>query len=126
MASSDANSGWSKTLHDLRGTGSGSRIRLDFDKLKKYGWSVVLRDVGNKRLLSFIDPEGRRLKSAREVERKLESEGILDRFLKDEATSKTTEEIGIATVKPTDKHSDDPNYEPPLKQRIRSDELKNE
>lgn len=65
MASSEANSGWSKTLHDLRGTGSGLRIWLDSDKLEKHGWSVVSRDFGNKRLLTFIDPEGRRQKCQR-------------------------------------------------------------
>lgn len=126
MASSEVNSGWSKTLHNLRGTGSGLRIRLNSDKLEKHGWSVVSRDIGNKRLLTFIDPEGCRHKSAREVERKLDSEGTLHRFLKDETTSKMTEETGIVTVKPTDKHSDDPYYEPPLKQRTRLDEVKNE
>jgi len=82
---------------------------LDSDKLEKYGWSVVLRDIGNKWLLTFTDPEGRRHKSAREVERKLNFEGTLHPFLKDEATSKTTKETGIVTVKPNDKHSDDPN-----------------
>ena len=126
MASSDANAGWSKSLHDLRGTGSGSRIRLDLDKLEEHGWSFVSRDVGNKRLLTFIDPEGRRHKSAKDVERKLDSEGTLHRFLKDEATDRTTEESGIAIIKPPDKNADDPNYEPPLKRRICSDEVKNE
>ena len=99
---------------------------MDFDKLEEHGWSVVSRDVGNKRLLTFIDPEGRKHKSARDVERKLDSEGTLHRFLKDEATSRTAEETGIATIKLLDKNADDPNYEPPLKQRICSDKVKNE
>ena len=127
MASRDANAGWSKSLHDLRGIGSGSRIRLDFAKLEEHGWSVVSQDVGNKQLLTFIDPEGHRHKSSRDVERKLESEGTLHLFLKAEATSKTTEETKLATVKPANKHNaDDPDYEPPLKQRIRADEVNNE
>lgn len=75
MASRNANAGWSKSLHDLQGTGIGSRIHLDPAKLEEHGWSVVLLGIGNKQLLTFIDPEGRRHKGARDIERKLESEG---------------------------------------------------
>ena len=69
---------WSKGLQKSRGTGSGARINLDFEKLVEYGWTVSSRQVGTKKLFTFTDPEGHKHESAKEVERTLQSEGILD------------------------------------------------
>ena len=105
---------WSKGLHKSRGTGSGARINLDFEKLVEYGWTVSSRQVGTKKLFTFTDPEGRKHKSAKEVERALQSEGMLDRFIKAEALvehvedERTEEIVAAETVSET---FDDPDYE---------------
>ena len=63
--------------------------------------------------LYYVDPEGHKFKSSKDVEHKLEADGILDRFLKENSpeifdkqasTSKTTKDY-------------DEDYEPPEKKK---------
>lgn len=59
-----------------------------------------------------MDPEGKKFKSSKEVERKLEAEGILDQFVKENSSevasevSSTSKDCGEDSVE---------DYKPPLK-----------
>ena len=121
VANGDSND-WSKSLHDHRGLGHGSRIRLDLSKLEEAGWKVATRQVGNKVLLSFTDPKGRKYKSSKDVERNLDSSGTLHRFMKEEEKESSVQKV----IVDGDANSDldpDPDYEPPLKQKAFSNSL---
>ena len=72
---------WSNPPLAAQGSGSGSRSRLDFAKLGESGWKIISRQSGEKKRTDFVDPEGRKFKSAKDVERKLDSDGILDEFV---------------------------------------------
>ena len=61
---------WSKRLHDVRGCGSGSRSRLDTGKLEEAGWQILSRQVGNRVYFTYIDPDGTKYRSGKDVERK--------------------------------------------------------
>ena len=75
---------WSKRLHDVRGCGSGSRSRLDTGKLEEAGWQILSRQAGNRVYFTYIDPDGTKYRSGKEVERKLNVDGTLFRFMKSE------------------------------------------
>ena len=72
---------WSRSLHEVRGSGSASRVRLNTTRLEEDGWKIVSRVCGNRVHLTYVDPEGHKYKSSKDVERKLEADGILNRFL---------------------------------------------
>ena len=74
-----------KHLNDVRGAGPSSRILLDFDKLRNAGWVITERKDGlNKTHFKYVTPEKKTLKSAKDVERKLREEGVLEQFLKED------------------------------------------
>ena len=119
MANGDSND-WSKSLHDHRGLGHGSRICLDLSKLEEAGWKVATREVGSKVLLSFTDPEGRKYKSSKDVERNLGSSGTLEMFLKEEEKESLVQKA-VFDGDPNSDFDPDPDYEPPLKLKARNE-----
>lgn len=106
--------GWSKTLHEARGSGLGSRLRFDCSKLEEAGWKVIRRESGKKVLLSFVDPQGRKYNSSKNVERELNSRGTLEQFIKKE------KDESLVEVAADDVDSDSDN-EPPLKIKATKD-----
>ena len=121
---------WSNALHSARGSGSGSRSRLDFAKLEEAGWQILSRQSGTKTRTDFVDPEGRKFKSAKDVERKLESDGTLDEFLKgDEAYENKAVDKAVPLQQNSaqavkDPKDSDEEYEPPTKQKAHEDVCK--
>ena len=82
MASGDQKD-WSRSRHEVRGSGSASRIRLNTGLLEEAGWKILSRESGNRVHLTYVDPEGKKFKSSKDVEWKLEADGILDQFVKE-------------------------------------------
>ena len=113
----DGSAGRSSRLHEARGRGSGSRMRVDISKLEEAGWTVVSRESGSRVHISFMDPKGRKFRSAKDVESKLEADGTLLQFLKiDSNTSIAEREKYSACVNDSDE-----DYEPPTKQKASED-----
>ena len=76
-------------LNHFRGTGASSRIFLDFEKLRNVGWTITERkNLSQRTHYKYVSPEGRTVKSAKDVERKLLDEGKLTEFLKKEGSKK--------------------------------------
>ena len=101
---------WSRSLHEVRGSGSASRIRLNIVRLEEAGWKIVSRECGKRVHFTYVDPEGRKFKSSKDVERKLEADGILDRFVKENSPEFIEKQAS------TTKDSDE-DYEPPVKKK---------
>ena len=78
--------------NEARGSGSRSRITLDFEKLRNAGWMVTEEDKqstsGVKVYFRYTDPNGKRVKSAKDVERQLKDEGTLETFVRDHTKEK--------------------------------------
>ena len=85
MASGDQKD-WSRSRHEVRGSGSASRIRLNTGLLEEAGWKILSRESGNRVHLTYMYPEDKKFKSSKDVERKLEAEGILDQFVKENSS----------------------------------------
>ena len=111
MASGDQKD-WSRSRHEVRGSGSASRIRLNTGLLEEAGWKILSRESGNRVHLTYVDLEGKKFKSSKDVERKLEAEGILDQFVK-ENSSEVASNVS-STSKDCVEDSDE-DYKPPLK-----------
>ena len=77
MASGDQKD-WSRSRHEPRGSGSGSRIHLNTGLLEEAGWKILSCESGNQVHLTYVDPEGKKFKSSKDIERKLEVDGILN------------------------------------------------
>ena len=112
---------WSNALHAARGSGSGSRSRLDFAKLGKAGWQILSRQSGTKQRTDFVDPEGQKFKSAKDVEQKLESDGTLDEFLKADVALNEDKAIPASQSTAQIVKDSDEEYEPPSKQNAYED-----
>ena len=110
---------WSNALHAARGSGSGSRSRQDFAKLGESGWKIISRQSGAKKRTDFVNPEGRKFKSAKDVERKVESDGTLDEFVKADIAYKN-KTVPASEITETLKDSDK-DYEPLSKQKAYED-----
>ena len=115
-----------KHFNVLRGAGPSSRISLDFDKLRNAGWVITERTDGlNKIHFKYVTPELKTLKSAKDVERKLREQGVLEQFLKeDELHSINKREID--SRQPSSSRSIlqdidpvDPDYEPPPRKEMK-------
>ena len=111
MASGDQKD-WSRSRHEVRGSGSASRICLNTGLLEEAGWKILSRESGNRVHLTYVYPEGKKFKSSKDVERKLEAEGILDQFVK-ENSSEVASNVS-STSKDCVEDSDE-DYKPPLK-----------
>ena len=68
MASGDQKD-WSRSRHEVRGSGSASRIRLNTGLLEEAGWKILSRESGNQVHLTYVDPEGKKFKSSKDIER---------------------------------------------------------
>ena len=89
----------SKSLHSIHGLGGGLRICLNTAKLDDTGWTIIMRQSEKRVHFSFVDSEGRKYKSAKDVERKLESDGLLHRFLKEESLEVSSPNSAPSTSK---------------------------
>lgn len=108
-----------KHLNKARGVGAGGRLSLDIEKLKDRGWSVTTRESTHsgsvKTFFIFRNPQGKLMKSAKEVKEQLAEEGMLDEMLVYPAQPR--EEISS-----TQQYvSADADYDPPIK-RTKSNE----
>lgn len=95
---------WSNSLHE-------TRMRVDISKLEGAGWTIVSRKSGDRVHLSFIEPEGQKFNSAKDVEQRLEAEGTLCHFLKECKDNVELVESGKCSAR---KESDE-ECEPPMK-----------
>lgn len=79
----------SEKAHKARGYRSKARIRLDFEKLRNEGWTIEERQTTSRSTVQFTyrNPDGKTIKSAKEVERQLEADGILSSFILDNCES---------------------------------------
>ena len=111
MASGDQKD-WSRSHHELHGSGSASRIRLNTGLLEEAGWKILSRKSGNQVHLTYVDPEGKKFKSSKDIERKLEVDGILNQFVR-ENSSELASKVS-STSKDCVEDSDE-DYKPPLK-----------
>jgi len=79
----------SAKANEAQGSGSQSRIALDFEKLREAGWTIKQGEressSGVKVYFRYSNPGGKTLKSAKDVERQLKSEGIYERFTTEKA-----------------------------------------
>ena len=114
MASGDQKD-CSRSHHELRGSGSGSRIRLNTGLLEEAGWKILSHESGNQVHLTYVDPEGKKFKSSKDIERKLEADGILNQFLR-ENRSELASKVS-STSKDCVEDSDE-DYKPPLKKQL--------
>ena len=114
MASGDQKD-WSRSRHELRGSGSASRIRLNTGLLEEAGWKILSRKSGNQEHLTYVDPEGKKFKSSKDIERKLEADGILNQFVR-ENSSELASKVS-STSKDCAEDSDE-DYKPPLKKQL--------
>lgn len=75
-----------------RGSGSRSRITLDFEKLRNAGWMVTEEEKQSTSVVKvyfrYTDPNGKTVKSEKNVERQLKDEGTLETFVRDQAKEK--------------------------------------
>ena len=109
--------------NEARGSGAQSRIALDVNKLREAGWSVTREEKasssGTKVLFRYVNPEGKTVKSSKDVERQLREDGSYDSFI----TSSENEMVdaGCTQQSGSASHSDgsdpdyEPDYEPPKK-----------
>ena len=112
MASSKTKS---KILHRARGVGTGGWISLDIRKLENLGWTVTTRESTQsgslKTFFTFRNPQGKVVKSSKQVKEQLAQERILGDLLVEESQNENalTEQDGDPDVNP------DVDYDPPIK-----------
>lgn len=118
-------SDFGQAMNVVRGTGASSRISLDFDKLRSAGWKITERVVGQRTYYNYASPEGKSVKSAKDIERRLCDENTIHQFLKAEDAAdndKHTMAMDHTDVPNCSKVCDDDvesdvDYEPPEKQK---------
>jgi len=108
----------SAKANEARGSGSQSRIALDFEKLREAGWTIKQDEressSGVKIYFRYTNPGGKTLKSAKDVERQLRDEGVLESF---QTTPTNVDAEHVQGQKSaTDPSDNDSDYEPPLKE----------
>ena len=108
----------SAKANEARGSGSQSRIALDFEKLREAGWTIKQEEressSGVKIYFRYTNPGGRTLKSAKDVERQLRDEGVLETFQTTPTNVDAEQVQGQKSA--TDPSDNDSDYEPPLKE----------
>ena len=106
----------SAKANEARGSGSQSRITLDFEKLSEAGWTIKQEEressSGMQVYFRYTNPGGKTLKSAQDVERQLKSEEIYERFTTQKADQgpQICEKTNVRPQGSTS--SSDPDYEP--------------
>ena len=108
--SAKANKAW--------GSGSQSRIALDFEKLREAGWTIKQEkkesSSGVKIYFRYTNPGRKTLKSAKDVEQQLRDKGVLETF-QTTPTNINAEQVQ-GQKSETDPSDNDSDYEPPLKE----------
>lgn len=105
--------------NSARGTGARSRISLDINKLREAGWSISQEErtssSGTKVFFRYVNPEGKTVKSSKDVERQLREEGIYESFTT--SPESDNEMVDVECTQQSASHSDgsDSDYEPPEK-----------
>ena len=113
----------SKEAHEARGSGSKSRISLDFEKLKNAGWTneeCPKSSSGKSLQFTYRNPEGKSLKSAKEVKRQLHAEGRLEEFVSNATENRNqVQELRFRRLNdlPSSDETDDSDYEPPMEKQ---------
>ena len=108
--------------NEARGSGVKSRIGLDFDKLRKAGWTISERQSssGDKVLFRYVNPSGKTVKSSKDVEKQLREEGTYESFVLE--THESPPEPNVPDDVPAhhdeDSDSDDSDYEPTEKKTV--------
>ena len=120
MASGDQKD-WSRSHHEVGGLGSASRIRLNTGLLEEAGWKILSRESGNRVHLTYVDPEDKKFKSSKDVEWKLEADGILDQFVKDNSSEVASKVFSTSRDCVEDSDQD---YKPPLKKKTTEGHVK--
>ena len=106
----------SAKANEAPGSSSQSRIMLHFEKLSEAGWTIKQEEressSGVKVYFCYSNPGGKTLKSAKDVERQLKSEGIYERFTTEKA-DQAPQSCQTTDARPTPgSSSSDPDYEP--------------
>lgn len=105
----------SAKANEARGSGSQSRIALDFEKLREAGWMIKQEERESssevKVYFRYSNPGGKTLKSAKDVERQLKSGGVYERFTTEKA-DQVPQICQTTDVRPQGSSSSDPDYEP--------------
>ena len=100
----------------IQGSGSQSKIMLDFEKLREAGWTIqqVKRESssGAKICLHNTNPCGNTLKSAKDAEQQLSDEEVLHTF----STTQGNVNAKHAQKSATDLSHNASDYEPPQKE----------
>lgn len=112
----------SKKAGEARGSGSKSRISLDFEKLKNAEWTIEERpksSSGKSLQFSYRNPERKSLKSA-EVKRQLHAEGRLEEFISNATENRNqVQELRFRRSNdlPSSDETDDSDYEPSMEKQ---------
>ena len=77
-------------------------------KLEEAGWQILSRQSGNQVHLTYIDPDGKKYKSSKDMERKLNADGALFQFRKPEIENVEKAAVTMAqTVEAVHEESDE-------------------
>lgn len=108
--------------NEARGSGSQSRIALDFEKLREAGWTITREErpssSGVKVYFRYINPAGKTVKSAKEVERQLRDERVLEKFTTMQERENVEGEPQTSKQVTDSFLAEDPDYEPPQKKVV--------
>ena len=119
----------SASANEARGSGSHSRIVLDFEKLRQAGWKVIedkrklkSSSTGLKVFYRYTNPAGKSVKSSKEVERQLKAEGNFDTFVCESERNydERIERDPKAKTSNALSSDDDTDYEPPEKRSVQA------
>ena len=107
-------------MHNVRGSGTGSCLSLDEEKLKKHGWKVDEREYtcsGSKKgYLTYVNPQGKVVKGAKAVKKQLAEEGILEEMiLLPNITESASSRQTVQPASSVPQKVQDEDYEPPMK-----------
>ena len=98
--------------HESRGLGEGSRLSFDLEKLKSLGWEVKRRESRSsgttKVNFSYKTPDGKTLKSAKDVEKFLRETGVFF-----QVAVESDERIPEASSSAVSSVCEDPDFQPP-------------
>ena len=69
-------------VRKLRYSQSAHGICLNNGLLEEAGWKILSHETGNPVNITYVDPDSKKFKSFKDVEQKLEADGIPDQFVK--------------------------------------------
>ena len=98
--------------HESRGKGEGSRLPFDLEKLTSLGWEVKRRETnssGNTKVnFSYKTPDGKTLKTAKDVEKHLREAKAFSQVAVD-----SNKRVPEARTSSCSCISEDPDFQPP-------------